>query len=99
MSSYLRNLQRKIARNRASYEPKEQPVRHYKDGSYSTLRPTRGWLRVSLRRVWAMSRVAQLLDHVLPERSKKPRKVYHQSRPCPPSVDSRQQRRARERGK
>jgi hypothetical protein len=97
MSSYLRTIQRRAARKASNYEAPPQPTRTFVDGSYETLRPTKGWLRLSIARLWAQQRLAQMLDHVLPERTRKPRKVWREPGPDVPYAETRQQRRARER--
>jgi hypothetical protein len=50
----LRNLQRKIARRVRDPERKPQPFRLHTDGiGYDVYHPTRGWRRVSAKRVLA----------------------------------------------
>lgn len=61
MSSFPRRLQRKRLRQSADYAPKAQLTIVHKDGGYSTLHPTKGWVRVSGKRVAARLRMAQLL--------------------------------------
>jgi hypothetical protein len=39
----------------------ERPFRSAPDGSYSTLRPTKGWLRVSIKRLMIEPLMAHLL--------------------------------------
>lgn len=57
MSSFLRRLQKKILRKRSEYTPTEPAIRYYKDGGYSVLRPTKGWLKVSAKRAQLWGKV------------------------------------------
>lgn len=61
MSSKLRNMQRKFKRRAADYEPAPQPFFTLPDGGYMTLRPTKGWLKISGARLRAQFRMANLL--------------------------------------
>lgn len=51
MSSIARRIQKKQSRNRGSYQGTPQPVIAQPDGGYKTLHPTRGWMKVSGKRV------------------------------------------------
>ena len=91
----------KIARRRKrahpDFEPAEQQARTLSDGSMKVLHPTKGYRRVSEARLRAGPRMAALLDHHILPRRKKGKRIYVRAMPCPPSQDSRQQRRHRER--
>jgi hypothetical protein len=50
MSSLVRRIERNILRRQGTWEGKPQPVVNTKDGGYRTLRPTKGWLKVSGKR-------------------------------------------------
>lgn len=63
MSSLIRRQQRKAARVKAGYEAKPQPVSIERDGGYVTIRYTKGYRRVSGRRVRAQLAMASMLDH------------------------------------
>ncbi len=97
MSSFIRNLQRKIKRNHPDYEPAPQPTIIEGDG-YQTLRSTKGWIRISNRRLAAQFKMAHMLDHVLAPRSKTPPREYRKPMPVPPGRETWQQRRAARRG-
>lgn len=92
MSSLLRRIQRKAQRKRAGYEPNPQYTEVHETG-YLTLHPTKGWKRLSYARVAARDAVLAIRNRVLPERRKRPAKVWRRPAPCPPSVETRQQRR------
>ena len=62
MSSFIRNIQRKIVRTQPDYESSPQPTVAHDDGSYVTLRATRGWIRMSARRLAAQMQMAHLLN-------------------------------------
>jgi hypothetical protein len=63
MSSMLRNLQRKIERRSPDRARVEQPYRQHADGTgYDVYHPTRGWRRISAKRVAAQARMASLLS-------------------------------------
>lgn len=94
MSSFPRNLQRKYMRAHPDYEPAAQPVIHLRDGGYYTLRPTKGWARFTAKRLRAEQRVAEIMDRVLPDRRRKPPRIYRKAMPVPPATETRQQRRA-----
>lgn len=98
MSSYLRRLQRKAARKRADNETGEQPTRIH-SRFYEVLHPTRGWKRISNARVTAQQWMGALLDHVLPERTRKAPVQWRKPMPPQPSTITRQQRRHAARGK
>ena len=89
----------KIARNKKradpDYEPPAQRARPLPDGGYMVLHPTKGWRRVCAARVSAGGRMASMLDNYIQPRRKRPAKLYRKPMPCPPSQDSRQQRRRR----
>ena len=51
MPSLTRRMQRKTARLNGNYEGTPQPVVKLRDGGYRTLHPTKGWLKVSGKRV------------------------------------------------
>lgn len=93
MSSRLRTLQRRALRKRADYTPAGQPTKVFPDGGYRTLRPTKGWLVMSARRLLARLTVAAITNHDLPERVRKLPKVWREPAPVPPSTETRQQRR------
>lgn len=97
MSSLVRRIQRRVLRKRSDYEPAPQAVETFKDGSYSTLRPTKGWAHFSARRLAAQRRMAQMLDHFIPERIRKPAKLWRKPAPPAPSTETRQQRRHKQR--
>jgi len=61
MSSYIRNIQRKAAKQRPDYEPKPTPTIVLKHG-YKVLRPTKGWLFMSARRLEAQRKMAAMLS-------------------------------------
>lgn len=56
MSSLVRRIQRKFARDNGLYKGKPQPVVNLPDGGYKTLHPTKGWMKVSGKRVRAISK-------------------------------------------
>lgn len=91
----------KIARRRKrahpDFEPAEQVSREMPDGSLMVLHPTKGYRKVSAARLAAGQRMAALLDHYVAPRRKKGKRIYVRAMPCPPSQDSRQQRRHRQR--
>lgn len=91
----------KIARNKKradpDYEPSAQRARALPDGGYMVLHPTKGWRRVCAARVVASQRMAAALDNYIEPRRKKGKRVYLRPQPCPPSQDSRQQQRRRDR--
>ena len=60
MSSFLRNIQRRIVRSREGYEAAPQPTIITETG-YRTLHPTKGWRVVSNRRIAAQQQMARLL--------------------------------------
>lgn len=91
----------KIARRRKrahpDFEPAEQVSREMPDGSLKVLHPTKGYRRVCEARLKAGPRMNALLDHYVAPRRKKGKRIYLRANPCPPSQDSRQQRRHRQR--
>lgn len=91
----------KIARRRKrahpDFEPAEQQARTLRDGSMIVLHPTKGYRMVSAARLAAAQRMNALLDHYVAPRRKKGKRIYVRAKPCPPSQDSRQQRRHRQR--
>lgn len=91
----------KIARRRKrahpDFEPAEQVSRDMPDGSLLVLHPTKGFRRVSEARLRAGPQMAALLDHHVEPRRKRGKRIYFRAKPCPPSQDSRQQRRHRAR--
>ena len=94
MSSFVRRLQRKAARQRSDYEPAPQPTVMKEDGGYKTLRPTKGWIEFAAIRIAAQMALARILERDIPiVRNRKPRKVWRPDAPVPPSVETRQQRR------
>lgn len=97
MSSLVRRIQRKVMRKRPDYEPRAQVTEVYDDGSYSVLRPTKGWAYFSARLLSAQSRMASILDHFIPERTHKPAKLWRKPAPPAPSTETRQQRRHKQR--
>lgn len=86
-------MQRKFDRERPDYAPKSQPTKLLPDGGYRTLRPTKGWITICGKRLSAGRRMAAMLDRVLPERQKKPAKVWRKPMAPVPNVETRQQRR------
>lgn len=60
MSSLLRRMQRKVLRSKPDYQSKPQITR-VEDDAYWTLRPTKGWVRISYRRLNAQRAMAFLL--------------------------------------
>lgn len=60
MSSFLRNLQRRVKRNAPDHEPPEQYIEAI-SGGYRTLHPTKGWRRVSAKRYHADRALGHLL--------------------------------------
>lgn len=99
MTSLPDRPKRRAQRASSTFEPKPQPTIVHEDGGYSTLRPTKGWIRISGARLRAQQKMAQLLDHVLPYRKPKPPKVWRKPAPPAPSVETRQQRRHQHRGR
>lgn len=97
MSSPARRMQRKALRSRPEWKEREQPTIVHADGGYSTLSGGR-WHHFSGRRVAAGLAINRLLDHVLPDRPRKPAKVWRKPAPCLPGRETRQQRRAEARG-
>lgn len=93
MSSALRNMQRRVLRAKPDYEQADQPTATLRDGGYVTLRPTKGFRRITGARLFAQQRMAAMLDHALPERARKAPKVWREPAPVPPSTETRQQRR------
>lgn len=60
--SLIRTFRRAEAKRTGTPWPKrEQSFKARGDGGYSTLRPTKGWITVSGRRLNAQRRMAQLL--------------------------------------
>lgn len=51
MASLVRRMQRKVLRDNGTDEGPPQPVIYTKDGGYLTLRPTKGWIKTSGKRV------------------------------------------------
>lgn len=51
MSSLIRRIERKVARLNGGYEKKPQPTVLLPDGGYKTLHPTKGWMKVSGKRL------------------------------------------------
>lgn len=96
MSSFPRRLQRKAARKNPDYETPSQPTVMREDGGYKTLRPTGGWLDVSILRMVAQFKLAAILEraYVPTGRTRKPSKVWRTPAPATPSTETRQQRRA-----
>lgn len=94
MSSFIRTIQRRRLRARSDYEAAPQPTIVHSDGGYSTLTATHGWKHFSAARLRSQRTMAAILDHVMPERSRKPAKVWRQPMPVPPATETRQQRRA-----
>jgi len=98
MSSFLRRIQRKVARKNKTFEPMPQATVVYDDGSYHTLRPTKGWIYFSIKRVRAERLMAahferaSVRDMSIMRRAKKSPKIYHTPKPVPPSTETRQQR-------
>lgn len=62
MSSYLRNMQRKFRRNNPDpeAEPRAQPIRNVSVDGYETLRPTKGWIKITTRRLIAQHKMRQM---------------------------------------
>lgn len=60
MSSLLRTLQRKRQRRNGTFEAAPQPTEADESG-YVTLRPTKGWMRMTAKRLVAQRRMAYLL--------------------------------------
>lgn len=60
MSSFIRRIQRKALRSKECYHPNPPVTRMNPDGSISVLRPTKGWLRTSAKRVAFRIQQAQL---------------------------------------
>lgn len=104
MSSFPRTLQRRKMRAHPDYEPKPQVTIVNDDGSYLTLRPTKGWMFVSARRAAAdmaakhQEMAVRLNAITAAARTKKPSKVYRQQVSVPAGTETRQQRRAAARG-
>ena len=63
MSSFLRNIQRKMAKKGGHYERKQQLYREHgpDDDGYDYCHRTRGWRRVSALRLAAQAKMAHLL--------------------------------------
>lgn len=59
MSSLIRRMQKRAlkARDKWNYE---QPTITLKDGGYRTLRPTKGWFTMSMRRINAQAKMARI---------------------------------------
>lgn len=57
MSSLPRRIQRRLQKKLGTFENKPQPTVIDPDGGYRTLRPTKGWIKVSAKR-------AQLLKEI-----------------------------------
>lgn len=91
----------KIARRRKrahpDFEPASQVSHEMPDGSVKVLHPTKGYRRVSEARLLVGAKMNALLDHHVQPRRKKGKRIYFRAKPCPPSQDSRQQRRHRQR--
>jgi len=102
MSSFIRNLQRRAARKNPDYESQPQVTQVRDDGSYRTLRPTKGWLEMSAIRYLATMKLAQILEKAYVPRvsRKKPSKVWKETQPKPmvQGRETRQQLRAAARG-
>jgi hypothetical protein len=63
MTSFCRKLKRARCRRTGEKWPaREQPTIVFQDGGYVTLRPTKGWLRMSAPRVRAQLRMASMLS-------------------------------------
>ncbi len=102
MSSYIRNIQRRILRANPAYEPAKQITEVREDGSYRTLRFTKGWLEVAAITVLAQMKMANILSsRYMPlVRKGKTQKPYAATmpKPVPQGTETRQQRRAAARG-
>lgn len=105
MSSYLRNLRRKHLRKYGLHTPLDLTIQH--EDHVDVYHPTKGFRSVSMKRFAAQTAMAQMLDHVIPARRKKGRKVYREEairraagtllRRRFPAQETRQQRRANKR--
>jgi hypothetical protein len=62
VSSLLRRLQRARQRRNGTFEAPPQPYFTLRDGGYCTLRPTKGWIRISGKRVRAQYRMQRLFS-------------------------------------
>ena len=96
MSSFTRRLQRRILRSSPDYEPAPQPTIIRKDGSYKTLRPTRGWLEMSALRVLMQFKLADILTgSIATPKPAKQSKLWRKPMAVPEGTITRQQRRAK----
>lgn len=57
MSSLPRRIARKRKRLTGDWPARERPFRSEGEGGYSTLHPTKGWMRVSAKRLFAQNRL------------------------------------------
>lgn len=64
MSSLTRRIEKRILKKQDRWKGSEQPVRHRRDGGYSTLRPTKGWLIVSAKRLAAQFKLNQMREQI-----------------------------------
>lgn len=60
MPSLTRRIARKAKRRAGTYVGTDQPTRVLPDGGYVTLRPTKGWIRISGARLRAQARMARI---------------------------------------
>ena len=63
MTSLTRKMKRaRFRRNGQTWPTRQQPTIVHADGSYHTLRPTKGWIFISAARLRAQHRMAGLLS-------------------------------------
>ena len=60
MGSLTRKMQRKLG----IYEPKAQYTKYNEDGGYTTLHPTKGFQKVSAKRIRAQERMIQMYGFI-----------------------------------
>lgn len=105
MSSLTRNMQRRVARAAADYEPRSQFTQAADDGSYVTLHPTKGFRSVCAARaelgvrhskVEVVDRLEAMMAMPYLGPRAKPSRIYHPLNftPMPVGTVTRQQRRA-----
>lgn len=60
MTSFVSRIRRRKIRSHPDYERPAQQYRYNPDGGYSVLHPTKGWRRVSGKRLVAQAKMIRL---------------------------------------
>ena len=104
MSSFVRNLQRKRNRAKPEYVARDQVTVDLPDGGYMTLHPTKGWMKVSAKRLRGQFLMGEFQDAAMrtaaaiASRPKRAARNYSTVKPVPEGRVTRQQTRAALRG-